>query len=296
MRDDDWLAEQFEENRARLRGVAFRMLGSGHEADDAVQEAWIRLSRTGGEQLENLAGWLTTVVSRVCLDLLRTRATRREDLAAEPALDGRADLDAGDPEREALLADALGPALLVVLETLTPAERVAFVLHDTFALPFEEIGPILGRTPAATRQLASRARRRVRGTEAVAVADLTRQRRVVDAFLAAARGGDMAALLSMLDPEVVLHADRTAAEMGAPVELVGAAAVAQRFAGGAQSARPALIGGCIGLVWSQGGTTKVAFDLLIIDDLIVGVEMVADPIRLEQLDITPLKKGAIGPT
>jgi RNA polymerase sigma-70 factor (ECF subfamily) len=295
MRTDDWLAEQFEENRARLRGVAYRMLGSPHEADDAVQEAWIRLSRADADQVENLAGWLTTVVSRVCLDHLRWRTTRREDLGAEQAGTTGIDLDAGDPEREALLADALGPALLVVLETLTPAERVAFVLHDTFALPFEEIGPILGRTAAATRQLASRARRRVRGTDALPAGDLTMQRRVVDAFLAASRGGDMTALLALLDPDVVLHSEPVAAEMGSPLALSGAAAVADTFCGRAKGARAAMVGGCVGVIWSQGGTPKMAFDLVIIDDVITEIEMVADPVRLEQFEIEPLARTAADP-
>jgi RNA polymerase sigma-70 factor (ECF subfamily) len=239
---------------------------------------------------------LTTVVSRVCLDHLRWRTTRREDLGAEPPAATGAELEAGDPEREALLADALGPALLLVLETLTPAERVAFVLHDTFALPFEEIGPILGRTAAATRQLASRARRRVRGTDELPAGDLTMQRQVVDAFLAASRGGDMTALLALLDPDVVLHSEPVAAEMGSPLALSGAAAVAQTFCGRAKGARAALVGGCVGVIWSQGGTPKMAFDLVIIDNLITEIEMVADPVWLEQFEIEPLARKAADPT
>src|SRR5437773_4404689 len=204
--DQDWLAERFEANRSRLRGVAYRMLGSLTEADDAVQEAWIRLSRTDTSDVDNLNGWLTTVVGRVCLNMLRSRRTRREApldaYVADPIVSPEAGID---PEHEALLGDSLGLALLAVLETLNPAERVAFVLHDVFAVPFDEIAPIVGRSSAAARQLASRARRRVQGTAAAPAADLSRQRNVVDAFLAAARGGDFQALLTILDPDVVVH-------------------------------------------------------------------------------------------
>src|SRR5437870_5514180 len=223
----DWLAERFEESRAHLRAVAYRMLGSGSEADDAVQEAWLRVSRSDPSDVENLGGWLTTIVARLCLDMLRSRTARREEPLDADVLGpvvGRE--DSTDPEREALLADAVGPALLVVLETLAPSERVAFVLHDMFDLPFDEIAPIVGRTPAAARQLASRARRRVQGAAAVPDADLTRQRAVVDAFLAASRGGDFDALLAVLDPDVVLRADGTAVQAGASKEVRGAAAVA----------------------------------------------------------------------
>ena len=218
---DDWLAQRFEENRTHLRAVAYRMLGSISEADDAVQEAWLRLSRSDTSGIENLGGWLTTVVGRVCLNMLRSRRSRREEPLGEPQVgvhlpDPIVSRENGiDPEHEAQLADSVGLALLVVLETLGPAERVAFVLHDLFDLPFDEIAPIVGRSPAAARQLASRARRRVQGAATVPDADLTRRRAVVDAFLAASRGGDFAALLALLDPDVVLRADRAAVQAGA---------------------------------------------------------------------------------
>jgi RNA polymerase sigma factor (sigma-70 family) len=218
MREDDWLAEQFEENRTHLQAVAYRILGSVNEAEDAVQEAWLRLSRSDTSDVENLGGWLTTVVSRVCLDLLRARRTRREEPVGadcpEPIMNRP---EEGDPERDVLLADAVGPALLVVLEKLAPAERVAFVLHDMFAVPFDEITLILERSPDAARQLASRARRWVQGTTTGPGTDLTRQREIVDAFLAASRDGDLEALLAVLDPDVVLRADRTAVRMAASI-------------------------------------------------------------------------------
>jgi RNA polymerase sigma-70 factor (ECF subfamily) len=288
MHEHDWLAERFEENRAHLRAVAWRMLGSRSEADDAVQETWLRLSRADASGVGNLGGWLTTVVARVSLDMLRSRKAWGEepmDVHAPAMLR----LENGtDPEHDALLADSLGQAMLVVLETLSPAERVAFVLHDMFAVPFEEIAPIVGRTPAATRQLASRARRRVQGTARVAGADLTRQREVVDAFLAASRGGDFDALLAVLDPDVVLRADRTAVAMGAASETRGAAAVAGTFAGRARFARPALIDGAVGLVWAPGGEPRVVFGLTFARGKIVAIELVADPARLRLLDVSVL--------
>ena len=239
MREEDLLAEQFESNRAQLRAVAYRMLGSLTEADDAVQEAWIRLSRSDTSEVQNLAAWLTTVVGRVCLDMLRTRTSRREDAFEAPGSDQRAAAAAtaaaasgsptvGDPEQEAVMADSVGLALLVVLETLPPAERLAFVLHDVFAVPFDEIAPIVDRSPTATRQLASRARRRVQGRPALPEPDLARQRQVVDAYLAAAQGGDFDALLAVLDPDVVLRADALAVPAGAPTELRGAELVARQ--------------------------------------------------------------------
>src|SRR5687768_13933343 len=259
MEKQKWLAEQFEAHRDHLQRVAYRMLGSTGEADDAVQEAWLRLSRAEAAGIDNLGGWLTTVVARVCLDTLRSRKSRRE----EP-LDGEPEPAAGyqrtaDPEREAELADNVGLALLVVLETLAPAERVAFVLHDMFDLPFDKIAPIVGRSPTAARQLASRARRRVQGAQgAVTVpdADLTRQRKVVDAFLAASRGGDLDALLAVLDPDVVLRADRAAVHTGASKEVRGAAAVADTFSGRARAAQPALVNGAVGLVWGPRGRPR----------------------------------------
>lgn len=289
MGEQDWLAERFEENRTHLRAVAYRMLGSLSEADDAVQEAWLRLSRSDTSGVENLGGWLTTVVARMCLDMLRSRKARREEpLGAhvpEPIVSRE---DRTDPEHEALLADSVGLALLVVLETLAPAERVAFVLHDMFDLPFGEIAPIVGRSPAAARQLASRARRRVQGATTVPDADLTRQREIVDAFLAASRGGDFDALLSVLDPDVVLRADRAAVQMGASEEVRGAAAVAETFKGRARAAQPALVKGAVGLVWAPGGRPRVVFGFMITRGKIVSIDLIADPERLRQLDLAVL--------
>src|SRR5262245_32345594 len=237
------------------------MLGSSSEADDAVQEAWLRVSRAGADGVENLGGWLTTVVARVSLDLLRARGARarREEPLGDLPGPVTAPPEGKDPEHEALLADAVGPALLVVLDTLTPAERLAFVLHDLFGVPFDEIAAILDRSPAAARQLASRARRRVQGVDPAPGADLARQRRVVDAFLAAARDGHFDALVAMLDPEVVLRADPAAVQVGADAEVRGAREVAGAFAGRARVARPALIDGVPGAVWAPGGRPRVAF-------------------------------------
>jgi len=299
MDDHEALAERFEENRLHLRAVAYRMLGSPSEADDAVQEAWLRLNRSDTGGVENLRGWLTTVVARVCLDMLRSRKSRREEpLDAHvpgPALSRE---DGTDPEPEALLADAVGLALLVVLETLAPAERVAFVLHDMFDLPFDEIAPIVGRSPTAARQLASRARRRVQGAATVSDADRTRQRQVVDAFLAASRGGDFDALLAVLDPDVVLRADSAAVlasasrqEKGAPKlapEVRGAAAVADTFSGRARFAQPALVNGAAGLVWAPGGRPRAAIAFAIMRGKIVEIDLIADAERLRQLDLTVL--------
>jgi RNA polymerase sigma factor (sigma-70 family) len=279
------LAEKFEANRTRLRAVAYRMLGSRSEVDDAVQEAWLRLSRSDAGDIENLSGWLTTVVARVCLDMLRSRKSRREEplgpQVPEPIVNP-------DNEQEAELADSVGTALLVVLETLTPAERLAFVLHDMFAVPFEEIAPIVGRTPAAARQLASRARRRVQGAPTAPDADVTRQRKVVDAFLAASRNGDFEALLAVLDPDVVFRADPVAVRMGGLPEIRGATAVAETFKGRAQAAKPALIDGAVGLAVILGGQLRIALNLTIADDRIVGIEAVADPERLGAMDLAVL--------
>jgi RNA polymerase sigma-70 factor (ECF subfamily) len=285
----EWLAERFEENRTHLRAVAYRMLGSVMEADDAVQEAWLRLSRTDTSGVENLGGWLTTVVARVCLDMLRSRTARREEpLAADERGSAAAGDDTVDPVREALLADSVGPALLVVLETLAPAERLAFVLHDMFDLPFDEIASIVGRSPAAARQLASRARRRVRGAGAAPEADRAHQRAVVEAFLAASRSGDFEALLAVLDPDVVARADGAAVRMGASAEVRGAAAVAGTFAGRARAARPALIDGVPGLVWARDTRPQVVFEFTIDEGRIVAIDLLADPGVLEGLDLVPL--------
>jgi RNA polymerase sigma factor (sigma-70 family) len=288
MDQHDWLAERFETHRPRLRAVAYRMLGSASEADDAVQEAWLRLGRADAGEIDNLGGWLTTVVARVCLNLLQSRKSRREEPLEAHLPEEAATEDGPDPEQQALLADSVGLALLVVLDTLAPAERLAFVLHDMFDVPFEEIAPIVGRSPAAARQLASRARRRVRGVEAAPDADLARQRAVVDAFLAAARGGDFQALLAVLDPDVVLRSDQAAVQVGASRELHGAPAVAGTFAGRARAARPALIDGAAGLVWAPGGVPRVAFGFTIADGRIVAIDVVADPERLSRLQVALL--------
>jgi RNA polymerase sigma-70 factor, ECF subfamily len=288
MEKEKWLAEQFEAHRDHLQRVAYRMLGSTGEADDAVQEAWLRLSRAEAAGIDNLGGWLTTVVARVCLDTLRSRKSRRE----EP-LDGEPQPAAGheravDPEREAELADNVGLALLVVLEALAPAERVAFVLHDMFDLPFEEIAPIVGRSPTAARQLASRARRRVHGSAKTSDADVASHRKVVDAFLAAARSGDMAGLLAVLDPDVVLRADRAAVRLGGVAELSGAAAVAANFKGKAQQARSALVDGALGVVVAPQGRLLLVLNLTFAGDRIAAIYVVADPDRLEALDLSTL--------
>jgi RNA polymerase sigma factor (sigma-70 family) len=289
MHEHDGMARQFEAHRAHLRAVAYRMLGSSSEADDAVQESWLRLSRADTSGVANLGGWLTTVVARVCLDMLRARTSRRE-VPLETHLPGPVAARAGDadPEHEALLADSVGLALLVVLDTLAPAERLAFVLHDLFAVPFDEIAPIVGRSPTAARQLASRARRRVQGAATDPDADRARQRAVVDAFLAASRGGDFAALLAVLDPDVVFRADRAAVQIGATSAVRGAAAVAAQFAGRAQAAQPALIGGAVGIAWAPDGEPRVAFDFTIVDGKIVAIAMIADPARVRALDLTIL--------
>jgi RNA polymerase sigma factor (sigma-70 family) len=294
MDETDWLAERFEANRSHLRAVAYRMLGSPSEAEDAVQEAWLRLSRSDAGSIDNLTGWLTTVVARVCLNMLQSRKSRREEpLDWQPAEPATPATGGTDPEHEALLAVSVGLALLVVLDTLTPAERVAFVLHDLFAVPFDEIAPILDRSATATRQLASRARRRVHG--AAPVPDVARQRRVVDAFLAASRGGDFEALLAVLDPEVVLRADRVAvmaaaanAAKGAPPlvdEVHGAASVADVFAGRAQVARSALVDGTAGAAWVQAGQTRVVFGFTVRDGRITAIEIIADPDRIGEIEL-----------
>jgi RNA polymerase sigma factor (sigma-70 family) len=288
MDEHEWMAEQFEANRTHLRAVAYRMLGSLSEADDAVQEAWLRLSRSGTSGVENLGGWLTTVVARVCLDMLRSRKSRREEPLGAYVPEPIASRENGiDPEHEALLADSVGLALLVVLETLAPPERVAFVLHDMFDLPFDEIAYIVGRSPAAARQLASRARRRVQGA-AIPDADLTRRREVVEAFLAASRGGDFDALLALLDPDVVLRADGAAVQLGATREVRGAAAVANTFSGRAQAAQRALVNGVAGAVWATGGRPRVVFGFTTRGGKIVEIDLVADPARLRQLDLVIL--------
>ena len=288
MAQDDWLADRFEGHRSRLRAVAYRMLGSVNDADDAVQE-WIRLSRSDSGAVENLGGWLTTVVARVALDMLRSRTSRHEEPVGElPTVHTDDGTSGAGPERAAELADSLGPAMLVVLETLSPAERIAFVLHDMFAVPFDEIAPIVGRSPAATRQLASRARRRVQGVDTVTPNDRNRTRRIVEAFLSASRNGDFGALLALLDPDVMLSADADAVRAGATELVRGADAVAQTFSGRARAARLALIDGQPGAVWASGGKPRVVFRFSFDDNKITAIELLADSARLDELDLVLL--------
>src|SRR4051812_15836418 len=283
--DDDWLARQFEEHRPRLRAVATRLLGSGSEADDAVQETWLRLSRTDPDSVENLGGWLTPVTGRVALNMLRSRSTRREEpLDGHPG-DARPSSDPG-PADTAVLADSVGMALVVVLETLTPAERLAFVLHDLFDVPFDEIAPILDRSPAAARQLASRARRRVQGSPPEGGTDPARRQEVVAAFLAASQSGDFAGLLALLDPDVVLRADAAAVATGVEALVCGAEAVAATFAGRARAARLALVDGVAQLVWSQGGRPRVVFAFTVDGGSVTAIDLVADPARLGALEVS----------
>ena len=289
MDEREFLAQHFEEHRTRLRAVAYRMLGSLSEADDAVQETWLRLNRIGADEVENLDGWLTTVVARVSLNMLRSRRSRREEplevRMPEPIVD-RA--DGTDPEHEALLADSVGLALLVVLETLNPAERLAFVLHDLFAVPFDEIAPIVDRSPEAARQLASRARRRVQGENTAPDADLHTQREVLDAFLAAAREGDFQALLEVLDPDVVLRADLGAVPIGASTVVRGAANVAGQALAFSRldiEVRPALVNGAVGTVSIQDGRPFSIVGFTIRNRRIVEMDILADPERLSRLDL-----------
>jgi RNA polymerase sigma factor (sigma-70 family) len=292
MDDNEFLAERFEAHRTHLRAVAYRMLGSLSEADDAVQEAWLRLSRSDPSAIENLRAWLTTVVARVSLNVLRSRRSRREqplDVHVPEPIVSRA--DGVDPEHQALLADSVGLALLVVLETLAPAERLAFVLHDMFAVPFEEIAPMVGRTPTAARQLASRARRRVQGSAAVPDADLSRQREVVDAFFAAARGGDFEALVAVLHPDVVLRADGGALRPDDSGVVHGAEAVARRalmFARLSPYVRPALVNGVAGVVVAPGGRPFSVMGFTVVGDRVVAIDALSDPERLRELDLTVL--------
>jgi RNA polymerase sigma-70 factor, ECF subfamily len=288
MDDNDWLAERFEAHRPRLRAVAYRMLGSLAEADDAVQDTWLRLSRAGASEVENLGGWLTTVLARVCLNMLRSRTTRREEpldlRLPDPVISREGELE---PEQEALLADSVGLALLVVLDTLSPAERLAFVLHDMFDLPFDEIAPMVGRSPEAARQLASRARRRVRGAEVPAPdPDLARQRGVVDAFFQAARGGDFDALVALLDPDVVLRSDFGPRRPAAPVVTRGAAAVARQALLGAlpgAQLHPALVNGTAGVVITVKGRPFAVMGFTVTAGRIAEIDAIADPDRVRRI-------------
>ncbi|MBB2741228.1 UNVERIFIED_ORG: RNA polymerase sigma-70 factor (ECF subfamily) [Microbispora rosea subsp. rosea] len=305
MGEHDGLAELFETHRPHLRAVAHRMLGTGGEADDAVQETWLRLSRSDVGGVANLGGWLTTVVSRVSLDMLRARAARREEATPRPydqarddqAVDGTVWNGAGDPEQEAVLADSVGRALLVVLDTLTPAERVAFVLHDVFAVPFDQIGPIVGRSPATAKKLASRARHRLRGRPETAGAEAMRHRRVVDAFLTASREGDMDRLMAVLAPGVVRRADPAALPPGVPVVVRGAGAVAREtvvLGRRARFAEPALVNGAVGVVVAPRGRLLLALALAVEGERIAEIDVVADPARLRALDLALLDLALVG--
>ena len=286
MNEDRLLAERFEENRPHLRAVAYRMLGSLSEADDAVQEAWLRLSRSGTDGVENLGGWLTTIVARVCLTMLRSRGSRREDSLDAHVPDPIVSVGEADPEQEALLADSVGLALLVVLQTLTPAERLAFVLHDMFAVPFEDIAPIVERSPAAARQLASRARRRVRGTAPAPETDLTRQREVVEAFLTASRRGDFEALVALLDPDITLRSDAGASPVTTIIRGAGdVARQALSFQHLARFARLTLVNGEFGIVTAPQGRPAAVMAITIADGRITELNILADPERLRRLDL-----------
>ena len=286
--NDEWMIQRFDADRTRLHAVAYRLLGSASEADDAVQEAWLRLSRSDASAIGNLNGWLTTVLARVCLDMLRLRRSRREEQLGP---DSESIPDAADPEREALLAESVGIAMLAVLQRLAPAERVAFVLHDVFGVSFDEISGIVGRSPVAARQLASRGRRRVQGTSEDGPAeDVAKHQYVVEAFFNASRAGDFQALLAVLDPDVVLRCDEAALRMGVrsgwvTSELRGARTVAEQFDGQARAAQLALIDGVPGAVWAPGGIPRVVFGFTIRNDKVVDIELAADTGRLSRLTI-----------
>jgi RNA polymerase sigma-70 factor (ECF subfamily) len=289
MSELEWLALRFEENRSRLRAVAWRMLGTQGEAEDAVQETWLRVSRAGAGDVENLAGWLTTVTARICLNMLESRRSRREEPVGELPEPDWGQQDGQAPEEQVLLANSIGEALLVVLDALAPAERVAFVLHDIFAVPFEEIAPIVDRTPTAARQLASRARRRIQGTPpGPPAAGKMRQREVVAAFLAASQRGDFAALLELLHPGVLYRSDEAGVRMGAPAAVRGPAEVARIFSGRAQAAQLAVIDGAPGLVWASGGKLRTVFTFTVTGGKITGISMAADRDHLGRLDVTIL--------
>ena len=285
MHDNEWLAQRFEENRGRLTGIASRMLGSASDADDAVQEAWLRLSRSDADAIENLGKWLTTVVSRVCLNILQSRRSRPEAPLDEVGPETPADEALGsDPEQEALLADSIGLALTIMLDMLSPGERVAFVLHDVFGVPFEEIAPIVGRSDEAARKLASRARRLVRMQDEDQATNALRQARLVEAFLAAARNGEFEHLLAVLDPDVVLRADSTVVALGAPSEAHGAVAVG-RFCRRARGAVPALLNGAAAVAWMPDGELRVLFKFTTGGAKITAIDLIGDPEHLRQLDL-----------
>jgi RNA polymerase sigma factor (sigma-70 family) len=286
MEKTEWLAEQFEASRTRLRAVAYRMLGSLTEADDAVQESWLHITHSDMSSVENLGGWLTTVVARQCLDMLRSRKARHEEIldshVPEPVASRE---DGADPEHETQLADAVGIALLVVLETLAPDERLAFVLHDLFAVPFAEIALIVGRSPMAARKLASRARRRVQGATIASDAELARQREIVDAFLAASRTGDFEALLAVLDPDVVFRVDQAVTVASPFSNMRGAQAVAEGIKGRARGLQPVLVNGTAGAMWAPNGQPRGVFRFTIADGKITEIQVIGDPAQLNQLDL-----------
>jgi RNA polymerase sigma factor (sigma-70 family) len=297
MVDQYQLVEQFEQHRTHLRVVAYRILGSPHDADDAVQEAWLRLSRADTDDVKNLGGWLSTVVARICLDTLRARRSRREEPLETTSVQDIRTAESDDPEGQAIAAESVGTAMLLVLDTLAPPERVAFVLHDVFGLSFEEIAPVVERSAVAARQLASRARRRIRAGDAAAIADVNPQREVVEAFLAAARGEDFTALVDILDPDAILRSDAAAIQLGERVRAVqpqkamaaepqvrGAAAIAAAFAGRAEAAQIALVNGAAGAVWMAGSRPRVIFGFTIIRGRIAEIELIADPNRIEEID------------
>jgi len=288
MDDGDRMSVDFEASRPRLRALAYRMLGSREEAEDAVQETWLRVGRADAGDVDNLGGWLTTIVARICLDRLRARRSRPEDPAGMQPPEPTAAADTTGPEDEAVIAESVGAALLVVLDLPAPAERVAFVLHDVFAVPFDEIGTIVGRSPDAARQLASRARRRVQGAPETGAVDLVHRRAVVEAFLTAARGGDLDALLAILDPDVVLLSDAAAARMGNVPEARGAHAVAEFMRRGAGAMRLALVDGLAGLAWTPGGRILGAVELGIDGDRVVQIDLTRDPEHLDRLDVVLL--------
>ena len=287
----DWLAGRFEENRDHLRAVAYRLLGSISEADDAVQEAWLRLSRSDTAVIENLGGWLTTVVARICLDMLRSRASRREESLGDLTESIARNETGTNPEQEALLADSVGLALLVVLNRLAPAERLAFVLHDMFAVPFEELASIVGRSPSAARQLASRARRRIQGKTPISELRVSQERKVVDAFLAALRAGDLDGILAVLDPDVVRRADRVAVPAAEAREIRGARALANEvltYRDRARFARTAIVDGAVGILVAPQGRLRIALRCRVKDGKIVAMDVIADPARLSRLEVAVL--------
>lgn len=291
MDEHTWLAEQFEANRTHLRAVAYRMLGNSTEADDAVQESWLHFSRTDTSDVKNLGGWLTTVVARICLDMLRSRNARREDPLEVDVPESNLSQEEGiNPEQEVLMADSVGLALLVVLDTLNPAERLAFVLHDIFDVPFDEIASIVGRSEMAARKLASRARLRVRGAAPEGDADLAPRREIVDAFLLASRTGDFNALLTVLDPEVVFRADHAAVLAGSLKEIRGAQAVAEQFSGRARGALPAIVDGAMGVAVAGEGKLFLVLGLTITNGKIAEISVIAEPERLNKLDVTILDR------